>query len=159
MKACNFNQCSIPENTKQLQDKINRMRNLHQTIALFIDLSKAFDTLNHDILAKKLDSYGICGKSKDWIIDHLSNKKMRCKIDSKSKMHKSGYYDLSVGTPQVSVLGPFLFLIFLYDLYLNVYNSNCILFADDTTLFKTHSDICKAILELQNDINQMTDWF
>ena len=99
------------------------------------------------------------GKSKDGIIDYLSNGRMRCKINNKSKMHKSDYYDLSVGTPQRSVLGPLLFLIIANDPYLNVYNSDCILFADDTTLFKTHSDIGKAILELQNDTNQLTDWF
>ena len=58
----------------------------------------------------KLDQYGICGKSKEWIIDYLSNRKMRCKIDSKSKMHKSDYYDLSVGTPQGSVLDPCYFI-------------------------------------------------
>ena len=74
-------------------------------------------------------------------------------------MHKSDYYDLSVGTPQGSVLGPLQFLIFLNDLYLCVHKSDCILFADDTTLFKTHSNKGKAILELQNDINQLTDWF
>ena len=74
-------------------------------------------------------------------------------------MHISDYCALSVGTPQGSVLGPLLFLIFVNDLYLNVYNSDCILFADDTTLFKTHSDIGKAILELQNDFNQLTVWF
>ena len=50
-------------------------------------------------------------------------------------------------------------MIFVNDLYLNVYNSDCILFADDTTLFKTHSDIGKTILELQKDINQLTDCF
>ena len=60
-------------------------------------------------------------------------------------MHKSDYYDLSVGTPQGSVLGPLLFLMIVNDLYVNVYSSDCILFADDTTIFKTHSDIGKAI--------------
>ena len=93
------------------------LNNRKQTIALFIDLSKTFDSLNHDTLVKKLDGYGICGKSKDWIIDYFSNRKIRCKIDSKSKTHKSDYYDLSVGTPQESVLGPLLFFIFANGLY------------------------------------------
>ena len=76
-------------------------------------------------------------------------------------MHKSDNYDLSVGTPQGGVLGPLLFFIFVNDLYLNVHNSDCIfiLFADDTTLFKTHSNIGKAIFRISNDINQLTDWF
>ena len=73
---------------------------------------------------------------------------MKCKIDNKSKTHKSHYYDLSVGTSQGSVLGPLLFLIFVNDLYLYVYNTDCILLADDTTLFKTHFNTGKAILEL-----------
>ena len=48
-------------------------------MALFIDLSKVFNTLNHAILAKKLDLYGIHGKSKNWIIDYISNRKMKLK--------------------------------------------------------------------------------
>ena len=55
--------------------------------ALFFNLSKAFDTLNHNILVKKLDRYGIWGVAKYWLINYLSNRKIRCKIQHGSKEH------------------------------------------------------------------------
>ena len=60
---------------------IHGMNKGQLTIALFLDLSKAFDTLNHNILAKKFDRYGIRGVAKYWLINYLSNRKIRCKID------------------------------------------------------------------------------
>ena len=116
---------------------IHGMNKGQLTKALFLDLSKAFDTSNHNILVKKLDRYGIRGVTKYWLINYLSNRKIRCKIQHGSKEHKSDYYDMSIGTPQGSCLGPLLFLIFVNDLQLNVIKSDCILFADDTTLYKT----------------------
>ena len=80
-------------------------------ISLFQDLSKVFNTLNHNILVKKLERYGIMGVAKDWLINYLLSRKIRCKIQLGSKDHESDYFDMSIGTPQGSCLGHLVFFL------------------------------------------------
>ena len=107
------------------------------TLALFIDLSKAFDTVDHNIL---LDKYGIRGVAKEWYRSYLTNRQMRvkCCVSSTGKYEHSNYLPLTYGAPQGSCLGPLIFLLFTNDLHKQIENCNTILFADDTTLYKTH---------------------
>ena len=101
------------------------------TIGVFIDLSKAFDTLSHDILLRKLHKYGIRGTALDWFKSYLSDRSMRVKIQSNNgKIEYSSYHPLSYGTPQGSCLGPLLFLIFINDLHYSV--------SHGTSLVKAH---------------------
>ena len=113
------------------------------TLALFIDLSKAFDTVNHNILLDKLDKYGIRGVAKEWYRSYLTNRQMRvkCCVSSTGKCEHSKYLPLTYGAPQGSCLGPLIFLIFTNDLHRQIENCNIILFADDTTLYKTHRNL------------------
>ena len=85
--------------------------------------------------------------------------KIRCKIQHGSKDHKSGYYDMSIGTPEGSCLGPLLFLLFVNDLQLHLTKSECILFADATTLYKTGPKLHDVVKDIQTDINMLSDWF
>ena len=131
------------------------------TLGLFIDLSKAFDTLDHKILLDKLEKYGIRGIAKDWFESYLTNRQMRvkCCISSTGKCEHSKYQPLTYGTPQGSCLGPLIFLLFTNDLHKQIENSNTILFADDTTLYKTHRNLTYLKWCLEDDMTRLADWF
>ena len=111
----------------------NQEEGLH-TIGLFIDLSKAFDTLDHKILLQKLHKYGVRGICLDWFTSYLDKREMRSKCIVNDNTTYSSYYDMDYGTPQGSCLGPLLFLVFINDIHTSITFSSIILFADDTTI-------------------------
>ena len=80
--------------------------------AMFLDLSKAFDTLDHSILLKKLDLYGLRGVCNDWFRDYLSDRKLVCRLTTNNGITRSGTFDITYGTAQGSCLGPLLFILF-----------------------------------------------
>ena len=110
------------------------------TVGVFLDLSKAFDTLEHSVIYKKLERYGIRGNALNWFKSFLSNRKLqtKCRTAASSTETRSSLYDVDYGTPQGSCLGPLIFLIFCNDLDLYLTHLQCIQFADDTTLFTSH---------------------
>ena len=110
------------------------------TAGIFLDLSKAFDMLEHSVVYKKLERYGIRGKALDWFKSYLSDRKLqtKCRTASSSTETRSKLFDVTVGIPQGSCLGPLIFLIFCNNLRLHLTHLQCIQFADDTTLFTSH---------------------
>ena len=131
------------------------------TIALFIDLSKAFDTIDHEILYKKLERYGIRGIALSWFKSYLSDRQVRvkCQCASSSESQYSDLYNINIGTLQGSCLGPLIFLIFCNDLYLNLELCKGILLADDTTIFKSHKNLRYLTWAIKNDLEILSDWF
>ena len=129
-------------------------------VYIFLDLSKAFDTLNHQVLLCKLDKIGICGIVKNWFESYLSGHSLVAKVTtSENKITYSKAYDISFGTSQGSCLGPLLFLLFCNDIHLLPLYSQLILFADDTTLFNSHKSERYLEYMLNRDLEILFDWF
>ena len=113
--------------TQQIKDNIDK-GNL--AVGVFVDFQKAFDTVNHKILLRKLDHYGIRGISNDWFSSYLSNRQQYVSINGINSEVKPMLH----GVPQGSVLGPLLFLIYINDLNRCIRFSTTRHFADDTNL-------------------------
>ena len=131
------------------------------TISIFLDLSKAFNTLEHSTLLKKLEIYGIRGVPLNWFKDYLDNRSLRvkCTTTNSDESIYSDYKSITYGTPQGSCLGPLLFLVFCNDLYLNLMYSSCILFADDTTIYHSGKNLNLLLCSLEHDLDSVNDWF
>ena len=104
-------------------------------LGVFIDLTKAFDTVNHEILLHKLKLYGINGIRLEWFRSYISNRNQCIVYDVYNNTKKSVYLDILCCVPQGSILGPLLLLIYINDLYKFPGKLNSVMFADDTNLF------------------------
>ena len=130
------------------------------TVGIFLDLSKAFDTLQHSVIFSKLDKYGIRGHVLRWFISYLTNRTLSVKCSSKDQPDiKSPSYNVEYGTPQGSCLGPLIFLIFCNDIHLNMTFLACIQFADDTSLHKSHYNLQYLRFCVEHDMESLQDWF
>ena len=105
-------------------------------VSIFLDLSKAFDTVNHSILLSKLDLYGIRGDENQWFTSFLSNRKQKVFVNGV----ESNFLLVNSGVPQGSILGPFLLLIYINDFEKAANYFSLRLFADDTSLTATGKD-------------------
>jgi hypothetical protein len=121
---------------------------------IFLDFKKAFDTIDHQILSRKLHRYGIQGRTLDLIRSYLKNRFHFVQIDNK----KSKMLECNVGVPQGSVLGPLLFILYTNDLHYLFKDVRPIMFADDTAL--TQVNECPIALEFNVNylLYKIGDW-
>ena len=125
------------------------------SVGIFIDLSKAFDTLNHSILLRKLEYYGIRGMPLNWFKSYLHNRKQYVVLDNVS----SKLVNVSYGVPQGSILDPLLFVLYINDMANSSNLLTFILFADDTNLFYSSTNL-KHLENIVNvELSRVSTWF
>ena len=135
-----------------IQNGIDRGR---KTGAVYIDLKKAFDTVDYKILFIKLQKYGIRGIALEWFKSYLSNRKQFIEYNEV----KSSFGDIKCGVPQGSNLGPLLFLIYVNDLPRSLEVVTPTLFADDTTICATADTMSQLEQKINRDLALLNEWF
>ena len=147
---------------KLTHEVLNALNDKSVVGSIFFDLEKAFDSVNHSLLIKKLPYYGIAGKAKLLIESYLTNRHQRVLLkNSRTNSNAvSEWTKVNHGVPQGSVLGPLLFLLYINDLPMAVPSKIIpILFADDTSIIITRSNNCELQEAISASLHQLTKWF
>ena len=136
-------------------DKISRsFEGRELVIGVLLDFQKAFDTVQHSILLRKLDKYGIRGTPLLWFQSYLSDRRQRVIVNDTF----SSFGNVTCGVPQGSILGPLLFLLYVNDITMVSDSLHYTLFADDTNVFMSGHDVTATITALNNELNKLELW-
>ena len=133
-------------------EKVNSAIDKHEsTLGVFIDMQKAFDTVDHKILLRKLQCYGIRVLALDWIKSYLANRcQYLCYKNSNSELK-----NIKCGVPQGSILGPVLFILYINDMCEVSKLLNIILFADDSSIFYSTRNIVDIACTINNELEKL----
>jgi len=123
-------------------------------ISVFLDFSKAFDTVKHDVLLSKMDHMGVRGHALGWFKTYLSGRSQYVSIDEVN----STFSSIDMGVPQGSVLGPLLFLLYINDMYRSSVKLKFVHFADDTTVFHSGIGVDEVISDINTELLNVRDW-
>ncbi len=121
---------------------------------IYIDFRKAFDSVSHQKLINKLETFGISGNLLSWLSVFLSNRQQRVIIGS----HMSSYVDVRSGVPQGSCLGPLLFVLYINDLPDVIKNVTCKLFADDVKIYDVVSEENSGHDNITESLRRLCEW-
>ena len=142
------------EGQKCLTENQDNTEDKSPTVAVFIDLSKAFDTISHKGLITKLQKYGIKNDVLNLLTDYLSTRTQQTSINGTLSQPR----EINYGVPQGSVIGPIFFLLFINDMEKVIKHSQICLFADDTVLYNSNINKETMELELQEDLTSLSRW-
>ena len=149
------NHSTIDAITTLMGEILNGFEKNFMTLSIFIDLHKAFDTVSHSLLLKKLDLLGIRGCELTWFENYLSNRKQ---FVSTSSNCKSDLQTVSIGVPQGSLLGVLIFQLFINDIYRILRFCSCILYADDTTFYVVGKSLKFLRAKMNSDLCAVSSW-
>ena len=137
-----------------IEDIRNALDNNTFAVGIFVDLQKAFDTVDHNILLNKLEFYGVRGLANAWFKSYLNGRKQFVSIDENYSDEAIMHY----GVPQGSVLGPLLFLIYINDLHSTIDFCTTRHFADDTSLLIKNKSLKQLKKQLNLDLRNLCKW-
>ena len=123
-------------------------------LSLFIDLKKAFDSVSHSLILKKLEAIGVRNLELKWLTNYLTGRRQFAQLGN----YRSGCREMTVGIPQGSLLGVVLFSILINDLPKCLRFSTSILYADDTTIFIVGRNLKFMKIKMQHDLRMLSSW-
>ena len=123
-------------------------------LTIFFDHKKAFDTVDHDVLLKKLRAYGIRGKAGNWFEFYVNYRKQFCSLNAQHSKARNVIW----GIPQGSCLGPLLFILYLNDLEKRLKFSNASIYADDTNITTASDDVAKLVEVAHHELSNLSEW-
>ena len=121
---------------------------------IYIDLKKAFDTVSHKIMLRKLSSIGLSHDRIDWSQSYLAGRSQVTRVSGKSSSSRP----INTCVPQGPILGPILFQIYVNDLPLYISNCRVSMFADDTTIYSASTSLTDLELMMQDDLHSLSQW-
>lgn len=150
------NKYSASTAVNAVAEKVNQALNGNNiVVGIFLDIRKAFDSVNHSILLQKLERYGFRGPAINFFRSYLSDRKQFVQI----AFSKSSLKDVKMGVPQGSVLGPILFSLYINDLARSLKHSDAVLYADDTALMISSQSYQEAESLANQELRNTVSWF
>jgi len=143
---------TIDQIMRLADDAHKAINNRQYTLAVMLDLEKAFDVVWHKGLVYKMESMGLNGSILNFVSDFLSNRSIRVRVGTAL----SNSYQLQNGTPQGSVISPLLFLIMINDIEEPSFGVKLSLYADGSATWKSGSNLAALVNDIQRYLNRLT---